>query len=169
MPAGSSYDGHTRFVWLSENPDDLDSPTLAELEAGVDLSGYLIPESFNPNADQARVDGRDALTSFNPEAMGRYGYKPAAEFKSKLRDASEGDDDLAWQTFKTRLSQGCILFFEGVTEGEAPGVGDECDVYPSCETGTPRRLQTAINTERRFGVDFAVGAAPVLGAIIAAS
>ena len=169
MPAGQSYDGRTRFIWLANDPADPAEPTLAEVDAGVDLSGYLIPESFNPTADQARVDGRDALSSFNPEAMGRYGYKPTAEFKTKLRETFNGDDDLAWQTFKNRLTQGCILFFEGVDEGEDVGVGDVCDVYLSCETGTPRRLQTAINTERRFGVDFAVGAPPVLGAIVVAS
>lgn len=169
MPSGFAYDGRTRFIWLDDNPADLDSPTLVEIAAGVDVSGYLVPESFNPGTGDSRVDTRDALSSFDSQAIGRFQAAPSAMFKSRLADTFEGDDDLAWTTFKDRLTQGCILFFEDIDEGSDVTTNDVCDVYPSCQTGQPQRQQTALNTERRFKVEFAVGDHPHLGAVVVAS
>lgn len=164
MTAGHTYDGRTRLIWLDTNPADLDSPTMAEITAGTDLSGYLIPESFNPNAGNSAVDTRSALSSFDPQAPGRYQARPEALFKSRLVTGGT----VAADTIGDRLVEGCLLFFEDVPEGDAIAAGMTCDVYPSAQTGQRERQTTAINTERRFKQVFFVGDAPVLDAVVAA-
>jgi hypothetical protein len=165
MGAGLTYDGRTRMVWLAANPVDLDAPTMAEITGGTDLSGYLVPGSFNPNDANARANAADSLTSFDAESPGRTAAKPTAAFKSKL---ASGGGTVAWDTLGARLIEGCLLFFEDVAEGSAIAAADECDVYPSCLTGEPRRPQVADNTERRFEVDFFCGDKPHKGAVVAA-
>lgn len=164
MPAGEAYDGKLRVIWLDTDPANLNAPTMAEVTAGVDLSGYAVPESIDPKASNTRVDGRDALSSFDPQAMGRFGYQPEIMFKSKLRSGGT----VAWDTLGARLVTGTLLIFEDVTEGSAIAAGNRCDVYPSCETGAPLRQTTAINQERRFKVEFAVGAPPHLNVAVVA-
>lgn len=164
MTSAHTYDGRTRLIWLDADPADLDAPTMAEITAGTDLSGYLIPDSFDPGTGNSRVDDSDALTSFDNEAMGRHQSKPSALFKSKLTSG----DEVAFDTLGDRLILGCLVFFEDVEEGTAIAAGATCDVYPSCQTGQPLRQATAKNTTRRFKVEWAVGAAPHLNAVVAA-
>lgn len=160
-----TYDGRTRLVWLDTNPDDLDAPTLIEIAAGTDLSGYLIQETFDPGTGNSRVDDSDALTSFDNESMGRHQSAPSAMFKTELVDGSTD----AWDTLGARLVSGCLLFFESVPEGSDITAGDVVDVYPSAMTGNPLRQTTAKNTTRRFKVEWAIGEAPHLAAIVTAS
>lgn len=164
MPNAYTYDGRVRFVWLDTDPADPTAPTMAEITAGTDLSEYLIPESWNPNASNQKADQSTALSSFNGESVGRYGYAPEAMFKTKLTDATK----VAWTTLGERLVEGCIVVFEDVPEGDNIAAGMDCDVYPSCQTGQPERQQTAANTTRRFKVTWAVGEPPSLGATVAA-
>jgi hypothetical protein len=164
MPAGYTYDGRTRIFWLDNDPADPSAPTMGELTAGVDLSGYLVPGSFNPTPSNARVNSGDALTSFDAQSPGRFGYAPTCAFKSKL--VSGGT--VAWDTLGARLVSGCLVFFEDVDEGSDVAAGAECDVYISCLTGEPRRPTVADNTERRFEVDFMCGDRPAIGSTVAA-
>lgn len=164
MAQAHTYDGRVRLVWLDTDPADPEAPTMAEITAGTDLSEYLIPETWNPNASNQKADQSSALSSFNAESIGRYGYAPEAMFKSKLTDGGT----VAWDTLGERLVEGCILFFEDVPEGDDIAAADKCDVYPAAMTGTPERQSTAANTTRRFKVTWAIGEPPTLNATVAA-
>lgn len=166
MPAGDAYDGRVRVFWLDDDPSDPNAPTEAELAAGVDLSGYVVPESINYGFKNDTVEGRDALSSFDPQSAGRHGAHPVIDFKRRLRaDGAE----LAWDTLGDRLIAGTLVVFEDVPEGDDVTDGDSCFVFPSCQTGQPVIQNTAMNQERRFVVDFAVGDSPHLRAVVGGS
>lgn len=167
MPAGTTYDGSTRVLWFADEdePADLDSITVAELGDAVDVSGYLVPDAFSPNFANDRVDGKDILSPFNNESMGRYGAAPTAVFKRKL--ATDGGE-LAWTTFQARKTRGTLVYFETLDTEVDPTTGDAYIAFP-CETGAPLPQNTAVNAETRFQVDFACLAAPVNGIVAAGS
>lgn len=165
MPSGYAYDGRCRVFWLDTEPSDPDAPTTTELDAGTDLSGYAIPDGIAYNLGNSRVSGADLLSSFDAEAMGRFQASPSITFKSKLVTG----ETLAWDTLGARLLSGTLVVFEDVVEGDEVADGDSCFVFPSCQTGQPVIQNTAMNQERRFVVDFAVGDSPHLRAVVGGS
>lgn len=167
MPAGENYDGMVRAFWLDTNPADPDAPTIAEVvTAGEDLSGYLIPDGVAYNIGNSRVSGADLLSSFDAESMGRHQAAPVLTLKKRLLDGGEA----AWTTLGERHISGCLVVFEHVGGAEAsdPVAGAPCFVFTSCQTGQPKPLNTATNTEKRFEVELAVGGRPYLNAVLAA-
>lgn len=169
MGAGTVYDESTRVLWFAtaDEPADLEAITAAELTDGVDLSGYVVPDGVTFGFGNSRVSGADLLTAFDNESMGRHQAAPSIMFKRKLRAQVDGDDDLAWTTFKSRKTAGTLVVFTTLTPGDDPATGDDYIAFPSCETGQPLPQNTAVNTENRFQVDFAVGEAPAFGTVVA--
>jgi hypothetical protein len=169
MPAGIVFDERTRLLWFAtaDTPSELDSITAAELADGVDLSGYVTPDGWKPNTTNKKVDGSDLLTGFDNESMGRYGTSPSVKFKRKLRAEVDGSDDLAYQTFLARKTEGTLVLFNTLPIGEDPGTGDEYIAYPACESGEIEEAPSAANQEVTFEVPFAVGSAPVRGIVVA--
>lgn len=169
MPAGTVFDEQTRVLWFAteDEPSDLTAITAAELGDGVDLSGYVTPDGVTFGFGNSRVSGADLLTAFDNESMGRHQAAPSLMLKRKLRAEVDGSDDLAWTTFQTRKTQGTLVVFTTLDPGVDPATGDDYIAFPSCETGQPLPQNTAVNTENRFQVDFAVGAEPVFGTVVA--
>lgn len=163
MPAGTVYDESTRVLWFAEEdtPLDLDSLGQSMLDDAIDLSGYVVPDGVTFGFGNSRVSGADLLTAFDNESMGRHQAAPSITFKRKLRNGGE----LAWTTFQNRKTQGTLVVFTTLEPGDDPGTGDDYILFPECETGQPLPQNTAVNTEVRFQVDFAVGAAPVFGTV----
>lgn len=162
MPAGIVYDEHVRVFWLDTDPADLDAPTTGEIGAGEDITGYLVPDGLAFNFGNSRVSGADLLTAFDNESMGRHQAAPALTLKRKLRDGGQ----VAWDTLGDRLISGCLVVFLDLGPDDTVADGDECVVFPGCETGQPLIQNTAVNTEQRFQVDLAVGEAPHLNAVV---
>jgi hypothetical protein len=162
MPAGFSYDEQFRVFWLDSDPADPTAPTVAEITAGTDLSGYLSPDGWASNHTEARVDGGDLLSGFDAQAMGRYGAAPALTFKRRLLN---GDQD-AYDIFKTRGEMGCLVALPFVAKGDEPASGDDAYVYTTCQAGLAQPQNTAPNQEQRFIVNFAVGGDIVLDAVV---
>lgn len=165
MPAGTVYDESTRVLWSEADLADNTAPSTVEIDAAIDLSGYAIPDGVAFNLGNSRVSGADLLSAFDNESMGRFQATPSITFKRKLRSGEE----LAWDTLGDRKLQGTLIVFLTLDPGAEPGDGDACMVFPSCETGTPLVQNTAVNTEVRFQVDFAVGEAPELRAVVGGS
>lgn len=154
MPAGETYDGRVRVVWLEDDPVNPAAIKIAEINAGEDLSGYVIPESIDYGFKNDTVDDRDALSSFDPQSPGRHGAHPQMDFKTRLAD---GTSKVALDTVGERLTAGCLVVCEDATEGSDIAVGDLVHVFTSCQTGQPMPRNVALNTSRRFGVEFFVG------------
>lgn len=169
MPAATVYDESTRVLWFAaaDEPTDHSAITATELADAIDLSGYVVPDGVTFGFGNSRVSGADLLTAFDNESMGRHQAAPSIMFKRKLRQTVDGADDLAWTTFVTRKTQGTLVVFVTLPVGEDPGTGDDYVAFPSSETGSPLLQNTAVNTEVRFQVDFAVGEAPVHGTVVA--
>lgn len=169
MPAGTVFDERTRVLWFAaaDEPTDHSAITAAELADAVDLSGYVVPDGVTFGFGNSRVAGGDLLTAFDNESMGRHQATPSVMFKRKLRETFDGDDDLAWTTFKTRKTPGSLVLFTTLPIGEDPGTGDDYVAFPDCESGQPMPQNTAPNAENRFQVDFAVGSEPVFGTVVA--
>jgi hypothetical protein len=165
MPAGTVYDESTRVLWSEDDLTNNAAPTTGEIVAAIDLSGYAIPDGVSFNLGNSRVDGKDLLTAFDNESMGRFQATPSIMFKRKLRDGAE----VAWDTLGDRKIQGTLIVFVTLPTGEDPGDGDACLVFPGCETGTPLVQNTAVNSEVRFQVDFACGEEPELRAVVGGS
>lgn len=168
MPAGTVFDEQTRLLWFPEadEPTNLAAITTTEITTdGIDLSGYVVPDGVTFGFGNSRVSGADLLTAFDNESMGRHQAAPSVMFKRKLRAQFEGDDDLAWTTFVTRKTAGTLVVFTTLDVGADPTTGDDYIAFPSCESGQPLPQNTAVNTEVRFQVDFAVGEAPVFGTV----
>ena len=166
MPAGETYDGQVRVFWLDADPTDPNAPTEAELTDGVDLSGYVLPETIDYGFKNDTVEDRDALSSFDPQSAGRHGAHPTMDFRDTLRATGAR---LAWDTLGDRLITGCLVTFEGVAEGAEVNDGDACRVFTGCETGQPMPRNVALNTARRFGVEFFVGGLAYQRAIVGGS
>jgi hypothetical protein len=160
MPAGENYDGMVRAYWLDTNPADPANPTLAEIAAGTDLSGYLLPDGVAYNMGNSRVSGADLLSSFDAESMGRFQAAPVLTLRRRLLDGGT----VAWDTLGDRHIIGSLVVFESIIEDTDPVAGDECFVFTSCQTGQPKPLNTAMNTEKRFECELAVGGKPYLHA-----
>lgn len=163
MPAGENYDGRVRVHWLDTDPSDPEAPTVAEVTAGVDLSGYVIPESIDYGFKNDTVEDRDGLSSFDPQSPGRHGAHPVMDFKTKL---ANGDTD-ALDTLGARLTQGCLVVSEDATEGSPLVAGDLCHVFTGCQLGQPLPRNVALNTSRRFGAEMFVGGLAYQNSVVA--
>lgn len=163
MPAGTVYEESTRVLWFDEadDPTDLEAITATELADAIDITGYVIDANHGGSND--RVDDSDYLGKFKPESMGTFGVQPSLVLRRKLRSSG---DELAYETFQ-RGARGTLVFFETLDPGDDPGVGDKYKAYPQCEAGEPQEQNLAHNQSARFQADFAVGAAPVRGTVVA--
>lgn len=165
MPAGVVYDENTRAFWLDTNPADTSAPTVAEIAAGFDMTGYLTIDGLARNTGNSRVAGGDLLDGFDAESMGRHQAAPTLTLKRRLRGSNAEE---AWTTLGSRGVQGCLVVLPFLAPDDTPSATDSCEVYPSCETGSPQLQNTAANTEQRFIVPIAVGSSPVYDAVVAA-
>lgn len=163
MGAGTVYDEHVRHLWFDEadTPTDLEAITTTELADAFDFSEYVV--DFNHGGSNDRVDDSDYLDPFKAESMGMYGNQPSAILRRKLRSTGA---ETAYTTFTRRVA-GTLVIFETLDPGADPGVGDSYKAYPTCECGEPNEQNMAHNQSVRFGVDWAVGSAPVRGTVVA--
>lgn len=164
MTAGIVHEEHIRVFWLDDDPVAVATPTVAEITAGVDVTGYLIPEGLETNPTNNRVDDGSLLSKFIGQAMGTYGYQPRLMLKRKL----EGGAEAAWTLFNGHGVKGALVVFRDLPPTTAVAAAQKCEVYPGCETGAPEPQNTAANATQRFGVPIAVSATPNLNATVAA-
>lgn len=129
---------------------DPSAPTLTEVEAGTDLTGFLI--SLETPLEGAITDAPAANTKFNETVQGTFGGQAiSGEF---YRDKASGDGsagtDTAWDTLP-RGTGGYLVVarFGGSGTDGALAVGDTVDVWP-LEVATRENLAYARNETARF-------------------
>ena len=162
MGAGIVWDEQARYYWLNANPANTAAPTLAEINAGLDLTEYMPPDGFQPNMGNSRVNGADAKTKFDAESMGRFQAAVKLTLKRRIRGTNA---EAAWTTLGARGVSGCFVVLP-FANGPA-AVADKAYVFPTAETGMPLLLGSAENAEQRFDVDLAIGSEPNLQAVVA--
>ena len=130
--------------------DDPSAPTIAEVEAGTDLSGFLVPSLSTPGGGQV-IQSPDVGSSFTKTGAGTHGGQPyTAEF---YRDDTA---DTAWDA----LPPGTTGFFVvarmgGSDTGDALQATDLVDVY-AIEVADRSPTDVGENEHQRFVVTAAV-------------
>ena len=135
------------------------APTVAEINAGVDLSSQLTRDGLATPSKGSTIDASDISDAFNSTAAGPYGGDPiTAKFH---RDAVTGSDT-AWSTLP-RLTAG---YFVVGRFGLTPSAGQRVEVWPI--TVISREMaDTAENETEKFTVTCAVPTPPNDNAVVA--
>jgi hypothetical protein len=71
-PLAVAADGNVRVYWVATLT--LTGPTVAQLNAGTDLSYYLTPDGFNPSADEQEITDDRLADTQTYENRGRHRF-----------------------------------------------------------------------------------------------
>lgn len=149
-------------VWFVTTIANTSAPTVAEINAGTDLTPFLRRDGLSTPNSGTTIDIADASSQFNKTAPGNRGGD--ASVLNMYRDSVTGSDT-AWSTL-VELTAGHIVVrrFGGSTV--APAIGNKVEVYKG--TVINREMaQIGDNDPQRFTVMFSVEEAPVLSATVA--
>ena len=116
-------DGMIRVEWLTTCAN-IAAPTVAERNAGLNLTPVMTPDGLKTDASNANVDNSSLASTYDTTLVGR--VKNANSVKFKKQDAA--DTAATTLTFK---ANGFLLVRRNVATGTAPAIGDKCEVYPS--------------------------------------
>lgn len=154
-----SAEGNSLFYYVATIAN-IAAPTVAELNAGTNLTSFVPPDGFNPTTTQNMVDTSSLADSFDVMVIGTEGGPITLTFQ---RDNAT---DTAWDLM-TRGLTGFWVFREGIPEATAWTAAQDAQVYPM-QAHHPIPNQTAKNAVRTFNVTTAVTSAPNRKAVVAA-
>jgi hypothetical protein len=159
--ARRSPDGESRLVFAATlaNPA---APTVAELNAAVDLTPFLLEWNFPESGNT--VDTSDMASSFNKTDAGTYGGD--AGTLTGYKDDVAGDD-LAWTAlprltrgfFVERLFGGADAAFQAGATGPPAVPADRVSIYPGVVTARSPQPKTR-NTPIQFEAMIAITGEP---------
>jgi hypothetical protein len=142
------------------------APTVAEINAGTDLTSKLTRDGLDRPLDGQSIDTADVSNGHNNTAPGSFGGQGVTG--KFLRDTVSGSDT-AWTTL-TRLASGYLVVrpFGGSTgaSGDAFAAGQRVEVWPSV-VNTRKPIPIADNEAQKFEAKFDVTSAPNLDAVVA--
>lgn len=152
------YEGRTNVYWATAIADPA-APTVAEIGAATDLTGFITKDGVAVNINTNNVDSATIGEIFDAEVVGSYG----ADLQlTMFRDDSS---DTAWDLC-VYGTNGFVVIDRFNDAGDAPGAGDKVEVWPA-QMHQPAPQNSAANTQQRFVESFAVTAQPELGATVA--
>lgn len=152
------FDGNYHVYWLPASPANAAAPTTAEIAAGVDLTGFIPKDGFNPAVSNNRVTGGDLASRFVDESMGTW----SSQLEVTAYLDSVAGSNTAWNTL-TDFGTGAIV----VAPYAAAAVGVKAMVWPDVELGVRQPMQTGENTRQKFTQSVAVRKQPNMNATIA--
>jgi hypothetical protein len=142
------------------------APTVAEINAGTDLTPYLTRDGLSTPQEGSTIDIADVSSRFNKTASGSYGGQPA---KLKLLRNTVSGSDAAW----TALPRGTAGFYVVRRFGGATGAstdayvaGQRVEVWP-VEVLSRAMMDIADNEAQKFEVIAAVTDTPNDDAVVA--
>lgn len=148
------HDEHTYLVWAT-SVASIAAPTVAEANAGANLSTYLPADGLKRGAKEQRVDDGNITTRHENEFIGTYGHNIELTL---LEDDGSGSD-LALTTFQAGYVNGFLLIRRKLLYTTAPAIGQKWEVYPA-QSGPVKLADTARGARATFGVAIAVTSAP---------
>lgn len=152
------YDGNFKVFWLNAAPANPAAPTVAEINAGTELTTFIPKNGFNPGGNNNRVNEGDLSTVFESENMGTWNSQVSVTF---FRDSAT---DTAWELFDTHGTTGALVAVPfGTVAATEPAM-----VWPDVEAGMGIPTATAANEKQKFTVDMAAREEPRFNAAIAA-
>lgn len=153
-------DGKTRVYWVGSIAN-INSPTVAELNAGTDYTARITPDGLKLDPSTADVDTSSLASTFDTKTVGRVGFDVEVTFKR----ADTGPEDLPYTTLKYGVS-GYLAVRRGVAYATAWTAGQHAEVYPiTC--GEPQNSSPAANEVMKFVSPMKVTSAPATAATVA--
>lgn len=144
-------DGNTLVIWVdgADGIDDIEGPTVQELEGGVDLSMEVTSGGFIPNITEGMVEGGVVGSGNISQAIGRTAVAPTIDF---WRRRPPGD--VAWDLFR-KGDVGWLAWRSGYAEGTQIDDGQEWSIG-LFEVGTPQPSFPGGETNQSFTLNFAL-------------
>lgn len=141
------------------------APSLVQIQAGTDLSGFLRPGGDWSPMEGSTVDAATVDTAFNATARGTFGGQP---FSAMFTNDDTALGDAAWLALPRGTTGFFVVsFYGGSGAGGALAVGDVVNVY-AIDVYTRKRAAYTRNELAVFQVDCAVTAEPNEDVAIAA-
>ena len=154
-------DGRTR-VYSVPSIANIAAPTVAELNAGVQLEGLITADGimgFQP--DTAEVDTSALNSTFNTKLPGRASFSGTGLRLKKQGATGDTVYNLLINGFVTN-----IVIRRDVTSTTAWTVAQACEVYPGV-CGEVKNLDPAPNEVHKWEVPFFISPQPNLRAVVA--
>lgn len=136
------------------------APTVAELNAGTDLTAFTPRDGFAPSLTQNVVDTSSLADSFDITEIGSEGGS------FTLTQYRDNGTDTSWNLYVAGGIAGFLAWREGIVTATAWAVGQKVQVWPY-SAHKPIPVQTAANEGRKFTVMLAIPAVPDRNATVA--
>jgi len=153
-----SAEGNSLFYYVASIAN-IAAPTVAELNAGTNLTSFVPPDGFNPTTTQNMVDTSSLADSFDVMVIGTEGGPITMTFRRN------NTADTAWNLM-TRGLAGFWVFREGIPVATTWTIAQNAQVYPM-QAHHPIPNQTAKNAARTFNCTTAITSAPNRKAVVA--
>lgn len=161
-------DGRVRCYWLTAC-SNIAAPTVAELNAGTDLTGFITPDGLDIGMDVGKVNAGNVGSSFTLQRVGR--RNPTITLTCH-HDASAGTTDPAWNLLVYR-TVGFFAVRTGIDKTTAWATGQggggttgALQVYP-VEAGEYMPVKPAPDTAWDFTVPLTIYLEPSLRSVVA--
>jgi hypothetical protein len=154
-------DGKTRVAYVT-SISDITGPTVAELDAGMDVTTRITPDGLNITPDTATVDNSHLASTFTTSRAGRRSFSNAVTFKR----GDTAQDDLPHTTLKYQVT-GFMVVRRTLPYTTAWAAGQEVEVYP-IECGEPQQVPPAPNEVGKVTIPMMVTDDPATAAVVVA-
>lgn len=149
-------------IWFVPTIASTSAPTVAEINAGWDLTGFLRRDGLKRPQDANTVDASDVSSLYNKTATGTYGGTPM-ELQFYKDDTPANDTAFAQLVPRTTAGYFVIRPFGG---SAAVATGNKVEVW-TVEIASRSMNDIAQDENQRFTVMAPVTAAPVDPATVA--
>lgn len=146
-------------VWLVPSIANIAAPTVAEINAGVDVTCFLTKDGLNPGGSTNKVDQGSLCSHVDGETIG------TVKYDMTLKGYRDAAGDTFWDLVDWAEATSVVVR-RGVAFATAVAAAQKVEVYKG-QTGEPVPMASAANANQTFEVSVAVASAN-LKAVVAA-
>lgn len=154
------FEGNYKIYWLTTAPANKSAPTVAEINAGDDITEFVPKDGLRYGPGFNKVDASNISSGFDPEYQGS--WRMDAGLTVQWDDTTNTAADL----FTTHGTLGTLVALPEAT-GSSPAATDKAFVVP-CDASIGVPNNTAANALQTMEVSLAVTEEPDFGAVVAA-
>jgi len=159
-PVFAPYDAHTKVWWVTTIAA-IATPTIAEIEAGVDLSCFLTKDGLDTGVSESAVDGGTLCSTIDGETPGTSKFSPTL----KMYRATVAADDDAWDLVALGTA-GYLVVRRMIPQATAVAAAQKVEVYQG-QFGNPMPAASAANANQTFTAKVYVSAVNLKAAVAA--
>lgn len=154
----SLADGHIKLTLLTEKPADPSAPTVAELNAGIDVSCDVLASDFTWSpTDSDKINEPALCTKNNANAIGRANFQAGITLFRYFDDTTKNahsTEDAGFAATQTRGTKLWGYARETAKEStEAWAADDEIYLGLEVDTDSPQRLDSGGYIKRRIPME----------------